>query len=145
MKIRNCRRCGKVFVYMGRDLCPQCRAEEEQEFEQVREYLRENPYAGIEELHRETGVEKEIILSLLREGRLEVIDSPLGGIGRCKICGEKIPQGRICPKCLQSFKVPPRKAGELADPGWEKDKGEGKKGLGGRMYTANRLDKRRRK
>lgn len=145
MKVRNCRRCGKMFVYVGRDVCPQCRAEEEEEFEQVREYLRNNPYADIEELYEKTGVKKETILSFLREGRLEVLDSSLGGIGRCRICGKRIPQGRICQECLQSFKVPPKKGRELAGRDLEEDRGKDSRRLGGRMYTANRLDKRRRK
>ncbi|NLJ34501.1 MAG: MerR family transcriptional regulator [Firmicutes bacterium] len=145
MEVRNCRRCGKMFVYLGRDVCPQCRAEEEQEFEEVRDYLRKSPYADLEELHRETGVKKETILSFLREGRLEVLDTSLGGLGRCRICGTKISQGRICQECLRSFKVPPKKGKELAGGRTTKEAAKDGKRLGGRMYTANRVDRRRRK
>lgn len=114
MEVRNCRRCGKMFVYVGRDLCPECREEDERDFDRVREYLRRHPRADIEELHQETGVEREKILGFLREGRLEVDRDGISSVYRCRICGKVISHGRICLDCLEKFKKPlPGKEGEL--------------------------------
>ena len=104
MEVRNCRRCGEMFVYVGRDICPHCREEDERDFDRVREYLRQYPRADIQELHRETGVEKEKILGFLREGRLEVDKDSARSVLNCRICGTPISRGRICMDCLQKFK-----------------------------------------
>lgn len=136
MEVRNCRRCGKMFIYVGRDICPRCREEDERDFDRVREYLRHYPRADIQELHRETGVDKEKILNFLREGRLEIDRDGISSVSQCRICGRPISQGRICLKCLEKFKQPlPGREGEL-------DYENRRPGSSGRMYIKEIWDKK---
>ena len=42
MDIRNCKSCGALFNYTGRNICPACVKKLEAKFEQVKKYIREN-------------------------------------------------------------------------------------------------------
>lgn len=73
MQVKTCKRCNKLFQYVtGRQVCPKCRKREEELFGQVKDYLRENKGASMEEVSEATGASLGLIQSFLREGRLEV-------------------------------------------------------------------------
>lgn len=103
MEVRNCPRCGKIFVYTGFNLCPACRREEEELFERVEAFLRSHPGANLEAVAEGTGIAKEIILDFIRSGRL-VTALKTEGLLRCEICGRPIDQGRICKECAGRLK-----------------------------------------
>ncbi|MDK2883205.1 MAG: hypothetical protein PWP58_1541 [Bacillota bacterium] len=103
MEVRNCPRCGKVFVYTGFNLCPACRREEEELFDRVEAFLRSHPGANLEEVAEGTGIAKEIILDFIRSGRLVTTLKSEGAL-RCEICGRPIDQGRICKECAGQLK-----------------------------------------
>ena len=72
MNIKNCPKCGKLFSPVGGSLiCKDCIRAEEQEFEKVRDYLRENRGADINVVSEKTGVSTKKILRYLKEGRLQ--------------------------------------------------------------------------
>ena len=49
MDVRNCRSCGRLFNYLsGPPICQACREKLEDKFQQVKEYLRENPNSSIQ-------------------------------------------------------------------------------------------------
>ncbi|MGI6574707.1 MAG: MerR family transcriptional regulator [bacterium] len=104
MEVRNCPRCGKIFVYVGRKYCPECREQDERDFDRVRKYLRRNPGSNIDKINEDTKVEKEKILQFLREGRLEQSPAGLTPLQKCEICGKEIKLGRICDQCLKQFR-----------------------------------------
>ena len=87
MNVRNCRGCGRLFNYIsGPSLCPACREKLEEKFQQVKEYIRENPGVGIREVSEACEVETSQINQWLREERLELTeDSPL--MLSCESCG----------------------------------------------------------
>jgi phage FluMu protein Com len=63
--VRNCRRCGKIFNYIGgQPLCPACRQLDEEDFKRVKEYLYHNPGAVLSEvstkLEIQCGEDKEV-------------------------------------------------------------------------------------
>jgi flagellar operon protein (TIGR03826 family) len=98
MNLRNCPECGRVFSYVGRNLCPKCLEKEEEEYMTVRRYVRDHRGASILEVADATGIEEEKILQFLRDGRLES-----GGFSvalECERCGRKIGSGRYCSDCL---------------------------------------------
>ena len=103
MDVRLCRRCKKMFQYIsGPEVCPKCKQKEEEMFEAVKEYLRNNPGASMTIISDETGVPVSLIESFLRQGRLEVTgDSPIALT--CETCGTKIYTGRFCMKCSSSM------------------------------------------
>jgi len=99
MAVKNCVKCGKLFVYVNRNVCPECVEQEEKDYNAVREYLKEHPGAHVEEIGRETGVEENLILRFLREGRL-ITTAPAQL--ECLSCGAPISYGRLCEKCAKA-------------------------------------------
>lgn len=99
MNIKNCRNCGRIFNYVsGAILCQPCREAMEVKFQEVKQYIRENPGVGIAEVSAACDVDANQIRQWLRDERLEVTeDSPL--YLQCEGCGAAIRCGRFCDKC----------------------------------------------
>jgi len=99
MEARNCPKCGRMFYYNGKSpICEACEKKEEETFEIVRLYLKENPGSKLSEVSKETGVSAKKITRYLREGRLEVTDG-MGDILRCIKCNAPIRTGKYCSSC----------------------------------------------
>ncbi len=98
-EIRNCPRCGKIFTYITRPICPRCVEEEENEFKVVKEYIYDNPGASIPQVSEETGVALDKIMRFLREERLEIKSENNNLILECERCGRAISSGRFCENC----------------------------------------------
>lgn len=101
MEVRTCKRCKRLFNYLtGSSLCPDCKAKLEEEFQQVKEYVREHPAAGIKEVSEVNEVTPTQIRRWIREERLSF--SPESGVGiDCESCGAMIFSGRLCQKCKE--------------------------------------------
>ena len=99
MNIIQCKICNKPFQSLGGTTCPDCIAKIDKDFMLVRDYIYDNPSSKINEVSEETGVEKTVILHLLREGRL-ILDNPdSDGALLCDICKTPIATGRMCKDC----------------------------------------------
>lgn len=103
MDVRTCRRCKNLYQHItGPEVCPRCRRKEEDMFQVVKQYLRENPGASMQEVSEETEVPTYLIESFLRAGRLQVApNSPIAL--SCERCGAKIVTGRFCNKCSNNL------------------------------------------
>lgn len=103
MNVKNCRGCGRLFNYIsGPFLCPACKEGLEKKFQLVKEYIRENPGVGIQQVAEVCEVETSWIHQWLREERLELMDgSPL--MLACMSCGELIRCGKYCEKCKNNI------------------------------------------
>ena len=103
MEVRNCKGCGRLFNYMGgRPLCPNCIADLEAKFKEVKEYLRENTLCSMHELAEANEVTTGQIKQWVREERLVfAADSPLSI--ECESCGAPIKMGRYCASCLNKL------------------------------------------
>jgi flagellar operon protein (TIGR03826 family) len=103
MDVRNCRRCRKLFNYIGgQPICPTCQAELEDEFQKVKVYLRENPKASMVMISEENGVSVQQIKQWVREERLAFTeDSPVAI--ECEKCGTMIRTGRYCKHCKDTI------------------------------------------
>ncbi len=97
--IRNCSRCGSIYVYDGFDICLKCRRKDEDDFQRVKKYIDENPGANTNEISEETEVEASKIIEFLRQGRLEITDDS-NILLDCERCGKPIKSGRFCKKCI---------------------------------------------
>lgn len=138
-EIRNCPRCGRLFAFRGRDICPTCVSEEEEQFERVRRFLRSAPAASLGDIVEATGVSAELILSFLRQGRLLAGDG-LKGMLTCQRCGTPIDEGYLCADCSREVA---REMGRVAEAGQHEEREEtrvpeeeGRRGRG-RMYVAD--------
>ena len=99
MDVRNCKTCGKLFNYMGGvQLCPECRAELEKKFGDVKEYIREHPHASIAQVSEDMEVSVKQIKQWVKEERLIFSEASLDGV-LCEHCGRPITSGRFCDKC----------------------------------------------
>ena len=128
-QLRNCPQCGRVFSYLGRNLCPRCLDKEEDEFKVVRSYIRENPGATITETAEATGVAEQTILRFLRDGRLLSQGLQASITLECERCGRSITEGTYCTSCQQELQrevkqtmssYPPRR--ETPAPSRDRDK-----------------------
>lgn len=103
MKITNCRNCHKIFNYISGDrICPACREEAERQFQNVKDYLRQNPEATIITVAEETNTDVRQIKQWIREERLEVTKG-LSTEVVCETCGKPIVSGRYCVECKNSM------------------------------------------
>lgn len=103
--VRNCRRCGKVYNYIGGPpICPSCRDADEADFKRVKEYLYKNPGASLSQVSSELDVSVEKIRNYLKEGRLEIIGDDANLILECESCGKSIRTGRLCDSCAKELK-----------------------------------------
>lgn len=103
MNVRNCRGCGRIFNYVtGPILCQKCREEMEAKFQEVKEYIRQNPGVGIQEVSDACDVPINQIQQWLREERLEVTENSAIFLS-CESCGSPIRSGRYCDKCKSAM------------------------------------------
>lgn len=102
--ILNCKRCGKIFSYIGGAyLCNNCKKQDEEDFKRVKDYLYDHPKASIYEVSKELDIGVERIKTYLRQGRLEIIGDDGNMILECELCGKSINTGRFCEKCASSL------------------------------------------
>ena len=105
MTIRNCKKCGKIYQYDGvHKICLECRRKEEEEFEKVKKFLRNNPNSSINTVSRETGVEKKTIIEFIKNDRLIAEDIEIDVTIRCQRCGKEIKHGKYCEDCISELK-----------------------------------------
>lgn len=103
MNVRNCRKCGRIFNYVsGIPICPVCRSKQEEKFQQVKDFVRDNRSATIDVISEECEVEIPQIQQWIREERLCFSDDSPIGIN-CENCGAMIKTGRYCEKCKKEM------------------------------------------
>jgi len=99
MDVRTCRNCRKLFNYVaGQPICPVCREELEQKFQEVKKYIGENKGASINDVSEVCDVDVQQIRLWIREERLQFTEDSAIGVN-CEMCGAMIRSGRFCDKC----------------------------------------------
>jgi flagellar operon protein (TIGR03826 family) len=97
--LRNCRRCGRMYNYIGGPpICIDCKNADEEVFKKVKEYLYERPGATLSQVSMDLQVSVEKIKMFLKEGRLEITEGS-NIILECERCGAAIKTGRFCIEC----------------------------------------------
>lgn len=98
-RVRNCPRCGRLYVRYHQPLCPACIEKREEGFALCREYLRDHPETTMKELSEETGVSVREIIQFIIEGRLILTKENKNMFYACERCGASIRAGRLCSNC----------------------------------------------
>lgn len=102
--VRNCRRCGKIYNYIGgAPICPVCKEADEADFRRVKEYLYKNPGATMSEVSTVLEISVERIKGYLKEGRLEIVSNEGNMVLECESCGKAIRTGRFCDECSKGL------------------------------------------
>ena len=118
MNIIQCKICKKPFHSVGSKICSDCLQRIDKDFFIVRDYIYDNQGADIDTVSEATGVEKFIILHLLKEGRLELATP--GGAGgtmlNCEVCKKPIITGRMCEGCKSKVSETIQKSVEGGKP-----------------------------
>ena len=116
MDVKNCKRCRRLFNYIGgQPICPQCREELEKKFQEVKRYLFDHHGATIPDVIKDCDVDEGQVRQWVREERLEFS----GGIDIgvfCENCGAPIVTGRFCDKCKASMITNLQSAGRRPEP-----------------------------
>ena len=104
MNIKVCKRCKKLFSTINNQvICQECIKKEDEMFEVVKAYLKNNKTASLEQISKDTEVSVKLIQKFIKAGRLEAVnDLELGPT--CKICHKIISTGQVCNNCLKQFK-----------------------------------------
>ena len=115
MEARQCKRCKKLFQYTGKPLCPACIRELDMKFNDVRDYIYENPGASMEAVCEATEAEMADIHRWLAEGRLILAKgSPISLF--CDKCGAPILTGKQCEQCLNKLRSTLQGAADTLKP-----------------------------
>lgn len=103
MEVKNCRKCKRLFNYIsGQQICPKCREELENKFQEVKDFLYKNHNATIRNVSEACDVEEMQIKQWIREERLEFRKGIDAGI-TCEVCGAAISTGKYCENCKSSM------------------------------------------
>lgn len=100
--IANCKRCGRIFNRVRRDICMNCIQEEDKLIGVIRGYLKQHRDATIVNVMEDTGIEYATIVQMIREGRLLLRDNP-NMTYPCERCENPTSSGRLCAKCAHEL------------------------------------------
>jgi hypothetical protein len=70
--VGSCERCGRPVVFDKFTLCYECRGDEKAEVQKALDYLKSHPGATLQTVADATGVNPQMVLKLIRHGRMEV-------------------------------------------------------------------------
>ena len=100
MEARNCKKCGRVFNYIGSTtpFCPACMKVLDEKYEEVKKYIYDNPGANINVVSAEMDVSVQQLRQWVKEERLSFAEGSMVGVD-CERCGKMIRTGRYCQDC----------------------------------------------
>ena len=102
METKNCKICGHVFFSARSDICPECMARDDEDFQNVRKFLKEFPGTKIDVVEKYTNVSRKKILKYLREEKLEISEDSTDFL-KCARCGSPIKKGMYCNNCYKNY------------------------------------------
>lgn len=96
-KLIECRVCDAIMNSFGKDICPKCYRAEEELFQKMKSFLRENNDANIAQIAMAIECSAEQVERFIDSGRLEKTGM---NISRpCQMCQMPIKSGRLCNDC----------------------------------------------
>ena len=99
-KMRNCQRCGKLFMQQNREkICRDCRDADKEMENNVMQFVRDNPNCKLQDIVEGTGAEENLVRRMVEEGRFAQSSVKTN----CKKCGKEIVGGLYCEACLSSM------------------------------------------
>ena len=100
MEARNCKKCGRIYNYIGptTPYCPACMTAFEAKYEEVKQYIYDNPGANINVVSEEMDVSVQQLRQWVKEERLSFCEGSAVGVD-CERCGKMIRTGRYCDIC----------------------------------------------
>jgi ribosomal protein L32 len=100
----NCPRCGKLFMRQNAPICEPCVKEEDEIFETVRLFVKENPRCSMNEVSEACDVPLKRIKQYIKDGKLDATEGMAKDV-TCSKCGRPILSGRMCSACVAAAGV----------------------------------------
>jgi hypothetical protein len=72
-EIGACERCGRAVIFNKFTLCYECRHQEKLDVDRALDYLKAHRGATLNDVSLATGVDPQLVLKLIRGGRMEVV------------------------------------------------------------------------
>jgi len=107
VKLANCKKCGKLYKKVLRDICDVCASIERHELIVIFRYMRENPdqEISLRQINSETSIPMDHLEEYYYTGQLANVGSRL--IAECKLCGSQVNsmtrKGYFCTKCSEKL------------------------------------------
>jgi len=103
LRLEQCARCGKLFSRIRLSVCAACEADEEADFQRVRDALARQPGLSVDQVAQEAEVERDCVLRMLEEGRIE--NGHVAEEATCGQCGAPAisARKRLCQACLMKM------------------------------------------
>lgn len=100
MELKTCKDCRRFFQYsgFGEELCPACKQKDEDDFDNVKKYIREHPGCQFKEVSKQTKVPERKLTAWIKEERLIIPKTMDAGL-KCDKCGAPIQKGNMCEEC----------------------------------------------
>lgn len=102
MPIANCKRCGRIYNRVRRDVCVDCIREEDEILVAIRTYLKTHPDATIHQVSEDTDIAYGVIMHMIQDGRLLLRDNPNMKYP-CERCKKPTSSGRLCAACSKEL------------------------------------------
>lgn len=99
-----CKNCGVIMVKTTRTLCNKCFKEEESLFSKIKEFLKKNSEASVEDIASKCGCDVEKVNYFIKSGRLERLGFRKI-MHKCELCGKTIYEGVVCCDCDRILKA----------------------------------------
>ena len=99
--IKNCPRCGKLYVEVGQKMCHDCYEKELEDEKVVADFVRDNKKATVREIVEATGVNEKVVIRMIKQGRF--IQSGVEIAYPCESCGKPITSGKFCKECSNNL------------------------------------------
>ncbi|MFC5401756.1 flagellar protein [Cohnella soli] len=134
MDITYCPKCGKLFSKSFRDVCNNCYAQLEKDYERCVEHLRQNKGLDIQQLSEDMDVSIKQITKWIREGRISLVNAPNMSYP-CESCGILIRESHLCESCKKRLQRDVRNATSSGQQHYNPDgtKHEGAYRIGDRL------------
>jgi hypothetical protein len=98
LRVSHCPKCGKIYQVNMRNLCNDCKDEEDGQLRSLELLLRRNRHQTNEQLAEASSIPEDKIRVLIRLGRLRLFDYPnLSDV--CDRCQAPIRKGTLCLSC----------------------------------------------
>lgn len=141
LSFANCRICGKLFYRTTRDICLDCRTDEEGKFLRVKKYLHTYPSATIDDVTLGTEVELRLIILWIEQRKLTLEQNP-NIVLECERCGADTRTGRLCPECRSELRQQLVHQDERTMMGEQPSLASAKSELSAKYHLSRRRDRR---
>lgn len=99
-KLAKCARCTKLFSKIRSEVCDHCQPDEDADFNKIHDAISRHRGITAQEVAREAEVSLECVYRMLREGRIDNVESD--ETATCGRCGAPAISAtkRLCERCL---------------------------------------------